>query len=83
MVCVPVKIMTPLQREVYDNDWQVLTTLIKCQRHHVQYEHRGPHLSAAFLPTYIENQHGVFPSKVLNRTLPVEKPQVTYRITLH
>ena len=62
MVCVPWKIRTPHIQEVHDNDRQGIITLDEWQCRHVQCEHCGAHLSAASLPTPMDNQHGIFRS---------------------
>ena len=72
----------PLLWEVYDNGRQGLITLGNWWRRRIQCEHCGAHLSAASFPRHIENQHGVFQSKVLNRTLQVDQPPLTYCTTL-
>ena len=82
MVYIPGKIRAPLLQEVYDNGRQGLITLGDWQRGRIQCEHCVAPLSAASLPTHIENQYGVFPLKVLNQTLLVDQPPVTYRETL-
>ena len=74
IVCVPGKIWTPLLREVYDNCRQgFVTPLAEWKRRRVQCEHCGAHLSAALLPTHVENLHGIFHLKVLNRVLTEEE----------
>jgi hypothetical protein len=73
MICVPGKIRTPLLREVYDHCRHGLVTLAEWKRRRVQCEHCEAYLSAASLPTHVENQHGIFRSKVLNRVLTEEE----------
>ena len=70
------KTVTPHLQEVYDNWRQGLITMGKWKRRRVQCEQCGAHLLTESLPTHVENQHGVFRSRVLNGVLTAEEDKL-------